>query len=336
MHFFSTPSFLAAAQAADPLLASALTTDVVVADVGRYRILSTPRGRLLTGLPFVDYLVPIDHDVPSAAATRHVRHLDNVVLDELDVAGFIQLQGTYGLGVGDPIHEDEHGGRRTISPFVDWTGFDSFDDYVANARSTSKRAFRELRRKVSLVEREFGRAPVFAFHDDNAAHFELCLDWKAQQYVASGNADLIAEGAGTLMRVLRDAGELIVSTLCVGNRLLAAHIGFVHDGVFHYWLPAYDDSAAKAAPGVRLLELMLNASFESGHTAFDFLEGQEAYKFNYATHVRVVGTIGTVPRALSVARRLRRRIGSEIRQRDGAMRALERLRSIPLPGPSRR
>lgn len=336
MHFFSTPTFLAAAQAADPALAKAVTTDVHVEGLGRYRTLRTPRGKLLTALPFVDYLLPLDDSVESAAATTHTRHIDNAVLEELDISEFRRLQQTDDLDIGDPIPADDRGGRRTISPFVDWSGFETFDDYITSARSTSKRAFRELRRKVSLVEREFGQAPVFTFDDDDPAHFELCLDWKAQQYVATGNTDLIADGAGALMRALRDAGDVVVSTLCVGDRLLAGHIGFVHDHVFHYWLPAYDDSAAKAAPGVRLLELMLAASFERGHTAFDFLEGQEAYKFNYATHVRVVGTVGTVPAALSMARRLRRRIGTEIRQRPGIGGVLDRLRSLPRPGWSQR
>lgn len=328
MHFFSTPTFLAASQAADPSLASAVVTDVVVADVGRYRTLCTPRGRLLTALPFLDYLLPVGDHVGEAAATKRVRHLDNAVVDELTISEFADLQSTFGLGVSDPVPPDEQGGRRTVSPFIDWSQFDSFDQYVTRCRSLSKQAFRELRRKVSRVERKLGHAPVFTFDDDDTTHFEQCLEWKARQYVATGHSDLIADGAGTLMRTLRDAGKLTVSTLCIGERLLSAHVGFIHDGIFHYWLPAYDESAAKAGPGVLLLELLISESFEHGHVAFDFLEGQEAYKFNYATHARVVGTVGTVPVVLSVARRARQRVGTEIRRRPAAANVLERLRSL--------
>ncbi|MFK7918040.1 MAG: GNAT family N-acetyltransferase [Ilumatobacter sp.] len=328
MHFFSTPTFLAAAQAADPELAGARPTDVRVRGHGRYRVLGTTKGRLFPSLPFVDYLVALDDSDPSVESTADVRHLDNVVLDELTVDEFARHQRNDGLEATDPILTDGQGGRRTVSPYVEWHSFSSFEEYITRARSSSKRAFRETRRKVSLVERELGIQPTFTYDDPDPGRFEQCLRWKAQQYLTTGNSDLIAAGAGTLMRELRDADQLVISTLCAGDRLLAAHIGFVDNNVFHYWLPAYDDTAAKAAPGVRLLELMLAASFERNHAAFDFLEGQEAYKFSYATHVRVVGTIGTPSLALATVRRSRRRIGIEIRRRPRVERTIERIRNV--------
>jgi CelD/BcsL family acetyltransferase involved in cellulose biosynthesis len=73
----------------------------------------------------------------------------------------------------------------------------------------------------------------------------------------------------------------------------------------------------------------MKASFEAKHLEFDFLLGDESYKFLYATHSRVVGPVGTPamreqllvelkaqakgwlqrsPRAFELAKSLRKRV----------------------------
>ena len=40
---------------------------------------------------------------------------------------------------------------------------------------------------------------------------------------------------------------------------------------------------------------MIQASHARGDLEFDFLVGNEAYKFQYSTHNRVIGPVGTPP-----------------------------------------
>jgi CelD/BcsL family acetyltransferase involved in cellulose biosynthesis len=49
------------------------------------------------------------------------------------------------------------------------------------------------------------------------------------------------------------------------------------------------------SPGRLLLDHMLRESHSRGHAEFDFLLGDEPYKYHYATHQRVVGPVGKVP-----------------------------------------
>lgn len=329
MHFYSTPAFLAALQAAYPSIAGARPADVHVGDQGRFRVLVGNRNRPLPTLPFVDYLVPLTGEEEPAAQRVDVGHLDNVSIECIPVAAFIERQTAAGLDVTDAVVADSDGGRRTLAPYIDWSEFSTIEEYSATIRrQNSKRAFRQSRKQMSPVEREFGSPHTINLVDDDPAHFEQCLAWKGEQFLSTGGRDLIAEGAGDLIRHLRDDGKLICSTLSVDDRLLAAHIGFLHDRVFHYWIPSYDPAASKAAPGLLLMDRLLAESLERGDSAFDFLEGQEPYKFNYATHVRVIGTIGAPSPMRRAARRARRRLGHEIRERPRVANALQSVRSI--------
>ncbi len=69
----------------------------------------------------------------------------------------------------------------------------------------------------------------------------------------------------------------------------------MHDGRFGWWVPAYDPDHSKHSPGRLLLEDLMKASYERGDVEFDFLIGEEPYKFQFATHNRVIGPVGTPP-----------------------------------------
>jgi len=49
----------------------------------------------------------------------------------------------------------------------------------------------------------------------------------------------------------------------------------------------------------------LLASRGLGHLEFDFLIGDEAYKFVYATHSRVIGPLGVAPLGVRLEKRAR-------------------------------
>jgi CelD/BcsL family acetyltransferase involved in cellulose biosynthesis len=91
--------------------------------------------------------------------------------------------------------------------------------------------------------------------------------------------------------------------------VVAAHIGLRHDGRFSSWVPAYDDGATAYAPGRLLLEALLAAVAARGDREFDFLVGNEPYKWTYATHTRLVEPLGPQPRLSTTVLAARRRLG---------------------------
>jgi CelD/BcsL family acetyltransferase involved in cellulose biosynthesis len=148
---------------------------------------------------------------------------------------------------------------------------------------------------------------TLAVEDRDDAAVDTCIAWKVEQF--RGAARLYRDTRhATFLRALRDRGVAEVATLRAGDRLLAVHIGLRHDGRFSSWVPAYDTACGAYAPGRLLLEHLVQWSCERGDAEFDFLVGNEPYKWQYATHARLVQPLGPQPRLPEATRRLRRRL----------------------------
>lgn len=181
------------------------------------------------------------------------------------------------------------------SPYVDWKKYSDWAAYEAHWRASPVTRTHDGPRQRRRLERELG--PVrFQLDDPRPEVFDACVQWKSNQYRATGLTDMFADPRNVaLFRRLRERGVLLVSSLYAGDTLLAAHLGSSHDRRLSWWIPAYDPKWNKFSPGRLLLEDMLKTSHNRGDLEFDFLIGAEGYKFMYATHNRVIGPVGTPP-----------------------------------------
>jgi hypothetical protein len=178
------------------------------------------------------------------------------------------------------------------SPFIEWRHFKDAKAFESHAEKSGARLSDSRRQRRRLAE---NAGPLtFEFDDPRESVFDAALAWKSAQYLASGYRDLFAQPACVeLFRALRRRGLLVVNSLHAGSTLVAAHLGSLHDGRFTWWVPSYDPAFATWSPGRLLLEDALRESQARGHVEFDFLIGDEKYKYHYATHERVIGPLGT-------------------------------------------
>lgn len=271
MNFFSADPFLDALAAArfpgrrcEPALVSA---------GGQvFRVLSVD-GKPVTHVPFLDFLEPVPGADPEAARPLGwvpVGLRGTVTVDEWKAGG------------GPPECEP--------CPTVRWAGTASWDEAAARLPHQS-----DTRRKRKKLESDVG--PVRYVADDTSpGAFRQCLEWKSRQYRATGVVDQFADPRNVaLFERLRDAGVLKVSSLYAGERLAAVHFGVLHEGRLASWIPAYEVDLQKYSPGRHLQHAMLEDSYRRGDAEFDFLIGDEEYKYLYATHVRIAGPVGTPP-----------------------------------------
>jgi CelD/BcsL family acetyltransferase involved in cellulose biosynthesis len=92
-----------------------------------------------------------------------------------------------------------------------------------------------------------------------------------------------------------DAGAVVHGLVCDGV-LRAAAFGFETDDGYFFYNSAYDVAAASASPGVVLVASMIEAQIERGAKVFDFLKGDERYKFRMGAESRPLYMIeGTLP-----------------------------------------
>jgi Acetyltransferase (GNAT) domain len=243
---------------------------------GRVLRLLVVDGEVVRSAPFYDFPQPLE-GVPSGT-------LEELTYFPRTVLRTTELQ---------PFGENLPGLQP--SPYVDWSRFAdaaAFEQHLEKSGANLADSRRQRRR----LEQSLG--PVqFTFDDAREEVFSACLSWKSAQYAASGYQDLFAHEANVaLFRELRRRKLVVINSLTAGDQLLAAHLGGVHNARFAWWVPAYDPAYAKYSPGRLLLESALDASQARGDLEFDFLLGNERYKFLYATHNRVIGALGEPPR----------------------------------------
>ncbi len=110
----------------------------------------------------------------------------------------------------------------------------------------------------------------------------------------------------TLTRRAGNTGSLRYTTLTLDGALVAAHYGFLHNGTFTFYKPAYDPAYAKITPGDVILKRMLEQARDESAELFDFTIGEEPYKLGFATEVPQVISLHVTPsRAQAFIRRLR-------------------------------
>jgi CelD/BcsL family acetyltransferase involved in cellulose biosynthesis len=192
------------------------------------------------------------------------------------------------------------------SPFLDTTG--GLDGYLARASRTGKDNMGQARRRAAKAERTHGPLRFAADVVDDAALARL-IELKRAQYAATGGRDYFRQPDRVeLMRRLlhtRDPGFAgILSTVHIGDHLVAAHFGIRSDHVLHWWFPVYDPAYAHLSPGWILLRELVAATPGLGVLRIDLGRGEDEYKRRAKTGEILVSQ-GIVTRS-SAQRMLRR------------------------------
>ncbi|MCU0696098.1 MAG: GNAT family N-acetyltransferase [Myxococcaceae bacterium] len=274
MNVFTTPQFL---ETAGAVFFPAKRRELVVFRVdGRLLRLLVVDGRVVETMPFYDYPQPLD-------AWR----------------GPVTERWFFPRSVVRTIEVPERTGPEPVglqpSPYVDWSRFSDEAAFQAHVAASAQVKANDAARQRRRVERELGPLE-FRWHDERPEVFTACVRWKSSQYRETGVGDMFADERNVeLFRRLVASGVVKVASLFAGSTLIAAHFGAHTDRRFAWWVPAYDPAQAKFSPGRLLLLELLRESQRLGDLEFDFLIGDEKYKFGFATHNRVIGPIGAPP-----------------------------------------
>jgi len=159
----------------------------------------------------------------------------------------------------------------------------TYDDWLA---SLGKKQRHEVRRKRRRFEADFGAIEIQRHTGDAVGIFSAMHRLSAGdkgQFMTDPMESLFAD-------LLHTAGASIHLLTCDGVPRAAA-FGFESDEGYFYYNSAYDPAAAMASPGVVLFSMMIEAEIERGAVVFDFLKGEEQYKFRHGANPRQLFTI---------------------------------------------
>jgi CelD/BcsL family acetyltransferase involved in cellulose biosynthesis len=228
------------------------------------------------------------------------------------------LMRAAGLSVWSFDHLSGHAARfathvaaTSSSPQLDLRqGFEHYDQQRRQAGSEWSRKTAGLARKLG---REVGEL-VFSFHDTDPAAFSQTLAWKSEQYRRTAGADVVFTQRWTVglleaiaaIQTPDFAG--VHSTLRVGGRMVAGHMGMRSRTHLHYWFPSYDaDQLSKFSTGSILLMRMAEAAPAHGVQFIDLGKGDTQYKRTLmSTAAPLAEGAVELPSLLTAVRRLQR------------------------------
>ena len=260
------------------------------------RTLWTPRGRPVSGFfPFSFYMEP----VVSTRPARAVPFLVDVVTDTVAAA-------------------PDGAAAHAVSPYVDWSGVDSWEAFLASRRSLpGVDSVATVMRKRERLERSLGPVTLKLI-DESEDVFEQLIKWKSAQYAESPGINRLGVRQNVdFYRELRRRGFFLTTSYWAGERLLGGKIGVRVDGRHISRVTVFNREYADFSPGSVMSLDVLRASFEAGDREFDYLMGREPYKFTYATHMRVLSNLGREPRLDRAMREARAKAGRVLAGRRG-------------------
>jgi CelD/BcsL family acetyltransferase involved in cellulose biosynthesis len=173
------------------------------------------------------------------------------------------------------------------------------EDWRAARDGSYRRHLKSNRRRSRKAEESIGPKRVELFSRDIDVYAAL-LTWKRKKFAQTGKYDVLsAEWTQSLIRRLWEQGPKAglrcdMHALYFGDRLAAIDLGLSDGKTFHSWMVAYDDELSEYAPGIQLLESLIDATPETGYRHIDMGEGIDGYKRHYASASRPVVS-GLVP-----------------------------------------
>lgn len=232
----------------------------------------------------VDYHSPLGEGVAGLVAAFGSGHLDGVPfrLDSMPALAFTPVaEGLARSGIDATRTEHESAAVLDLP--------DTFEQFLQDVGPKERH---EIRRKRRRFERRLGEARL------------------RHRTVADGLADFVAmhrASAGEKGHFMTSEMEEFFAALgdVAGARIdvvvgddgvaVAAAFGFATGDAFYLYNSAYDPDRSDASPGIVLLGLLIEETIAEGMRRFDFLKGDEDYKYRLGARRRPLFAVAGPP-----------------------------------------
>ena len=159
----------------------------------------------------------------------------------------------------------------------------------------SRVARHELRRKLRRAERS---GPVTLRHLPlEPSTVDRFIDLHQARWGAAGLFPATADGerSRTLIHRLTEleaalgpAAQLLFAEVSVGDRVIAASVAFDDGTTCCFYNAGMDPAARDLSPGVIATAMLIRDRIDAGTRRFDFLRGDEAYKYEWGAVDEVI------------------------------------------------
>ncbi len=175
--------------------------------------------------------------------------------------------------------------KSSTSPAVKITG--RWDDYYKSLSKGLRQDIRTTLNKLKLIgDVKFVNYNAYTFKEALDTLFELHgkrQDYKLGQslFDIQSNRDFFHELALAFIK----PGWIDISALKIKDRVISIAFAFRHKEIFYYWVPAFDTEFIKYSLSKVHIQNLLKSCFEQNYTEFDFMRGDEEYKFKWTNAI---------------------------------------------------
>ena len=184
-----------------------------------------------------------------------------------------------------------------VCPFIDLRGL-TWDSYRASLepehRYNCKRRLSALTKRFDIrceqvaseAERPGALAALVALHIER---------WNGRGGSTALRGAKVVAFHEEVTRLALERGWLRLFVLHLDGKPVAALYGFRYRHVFSFYQSGFDPSYSRYSVGQATLALTIKDALEEGAAEYDFLHGDERYKFNWARQVRELGRLELYP-----------------------------------------
>lgn len=204
---------------------------------------------------------------------RHRAHLDSIPVPQAELLA----KGLEEHGASVQVHEDE------VTAVVDLPT--SFDDYLIGLSKKQRHEVRRKRRRYTLMLGDWKHET----YDDDGFGFQEFV--RLHRSAPGDKGEFMTTQMEKFFAALVVLDGWRVDLLRHPDGATATVFGYSDDTGYYLYNSSFEAEHADASPGWVLLSSMIETAISEGVPRFDFLKGDEAYKFKLGAQPRPLATI---------------------------------------------
>jgi CelD/BcsL family acetyltransferase involved in cellulose biosynthesis len=187
--------------------------------------------------------------------------------------------------------------KINVCPFIKLTDH-NWESYLATLSSSQRYNFN--RRLRNLMKSPGMRLECVQSPGDAQRALDLVISLHRKRWGSRGTSEAFQTDAVVafhreFVELAADRGWLRLLILRLEDQPVAALYGLRYGETFYFYQSGFDPAYTKQSVGLVVMGLAIKAAIEEGVAEYDFLHGDEEYKFHWASEVRDLGRLELYP-----------------------------------------
>lgn len=243
---------------------------------------------------YLDIIIAAGHEAEVYAAfLQFLNSGDAPDWDEVSLCNLHELSSSYRL-LPELVREaglEAEVAQEDVAPHLTLPA--SFDEYLA---ALTKKQRHEIRRKRRKLEREVNSWRWFQIKGGGELDGWVDRFIELHRMASDDKEDFMTEEmSGFFHDIAHTAAEngwLDLAFIEINDQLASTMFNFDYDGRIWVYNSGYNPAAyGQLSPGIVLTSYLIEDAIASGHAVFDFLQGDEIYKYRFgAVDAKVMRT----------------------------------------------